>query len=222
MAMRAVDPDSIFEPIEGALYIATTRARRAQTVKILKITPNNVIYLPVGKGTGGRERSCKVTREKFIRIHEPHPHTPHFASTVQAEARATARARTRAYPQVATQEAAQPAATKEATVPVAAPAPERTVIREPIVADPPKAPPPPSRPAPGRPESPRERGKPGPKPGQNKRPNRYSAEQVREMYLMAVAIPEGTFRTKHQQEVATLYGCSETLIDQIVRGKTHA
>ena len=38
--------------------------------------------------------------------------------------------------------------------------------------------------------------------------NRYSAEQVREMYLLAVDVPKGKTRWAHQAEVASTYGCS--------------
>jgi hypothetical protein len=42
------------------------------------------------------------------------------------------------------------------------------------------------------------------------------------MYLLAIDVPEGKTRWGHQAEVAQAFGCSQTLIDGIVKGKMHS
>ena len=118
----AVGPDSPFEPIAGMTYVATTKSRQRKLVKVLKTTPQTVIYMPVGRGTSGHERSCKSSVSKFVHTHEPCPHTPFFASTVQAQAQARATATTIATPVVDSQEAPPEGDSKEAPVPAIAPA----------------------------------------------------------------------------------------------------
>ena len=185
MAMQAHDPDSVFEPIEGMRYVGTTKSRRSVTVRVLKVSPQTVLYMPVGRGAKER-KVCKSSRSKFIHCHEPAPGTPLFATVVAAEGSASAGASVLAVPVV---ETPPPAPTQEA--PQEAPVPATAPVTP---ADPPK----------------------------RKPPGRYGPEEVREMYLLAVDIPPGKSRTAHQEEVAATYGCSETLIDNIVRGKSHA
>ena len=176
------------------LYLATQKGRHNKTVKVLKRTPQNVIYVPVGKGTGGRERSCKSSVSKFVHTHQPHPRTPYFAPTVPAEPRADARSTAAATAEVAHQEPAPEAETsREAPVPATAPAP-----------------------------SPAPASVPPPTPAPDRRAGRFSRDQVREMYLLAIDVPSGKTRWGHQAEVAQAFGCSQTLIDGIVKGKMHS
>lgn len=63
---------------------------------------------------------------------------------------------------------------------------------------------------------------PSPKPDPDRRAGRFGRDHVREMYLLAIDVPPGKTRWGHQAEVARAFGCSQTLVDGIVKGKMHS